>query len=201
MGDREIESSTLRCAQRMQFSANWVVGRIVIEACGSARRWARTLGSLGREVRLVHARHVPAYVRGNKNGATDARVIWSAARAPDLRWVPLRGGQQQAATKGALEVVRRTICRTHAASLASGVRIALLDVRRSGRPRRYDAKPGVRMTALACPAPPDGATPSSMPPLEKAARAEPGLQRIGLEVISRIPMKTGSSRGDGECGA
>lgn len=92
----EVGRRTLRRAQLAAFFANRPAGRIVIEACGSAHYWARTLGSLGHEVRLVHARHVRAYVRGNKNDAADARAIWNAAHQPGLRWVPIKGEQQQA---------------------------------------------------------------------------------------------------------
>jgi transposase len=92
----EIGQRTLRRAQLAPFFANRPAGLIVIEACGSAHYWARTLGGLGHEVRLVHARHVRPYVRGNKNDAADAQAIWSAAHAPGLRWVPIKGQEQQA---------------------------------------------------------------------------------------------------------
>lgn len=92
----EIGSRTLRRAQLVPFFANRPAGRIVIEACGSAHYWARTLGALGHEVKLIHALHVRPYVRGNKNDAADAQAIWSAAHRPGLRWVPAKGEQQQA---------------------------------------------------------------------------------------------------------
>lgn len=92
----EVGSRTLKRAQLVLFFANRPAGRIVIEACGSAHYWARTLGALGHEVRLVHARHVRPYVRGNKNDAADAQAIWSAAHRPGMRWVPAKGEEQQA---------------------------------------------------------------------------------------------------------
>lgn len=92
----EIGQRTLKRSQLPGFFARRPVGRIVMEACGSAHYWARTLGALGHEVRLVHARHVRPYVRGNKNDATDARAIWSAGHAPQMRWVPVKDEQQQA---------------------------------------------------------------------------------------------------------
>jgi len=54
----EIGSRTLKRPQLAPFFANRSAGRIVIEACGSAHHWARTVGALGEELRLVHARHV-----------------------------------------------------------------------------------------------------------------------------------------------
>jgi transposase len=92
----EVGSRTLKRAQLVGFFANRPAARVVIEACGSAHYWARTLGALGHEVRLIHARHVRAYVQGNKNDAADARAIWSAAHRPGLRWVPVKDEQQQA---------------------------------------------------------------------------------------------------------
>jgi transposase len=92
----EIGQRTLKRGQLVTFFAKRPRGRVVLEACGSSHHWARTLSGLGHEVRLVHARHVRPYVRGNKNDAADARAIWSAAHQPELRWVPVKSEQQQA---------------------------------------------------------------------------------------------------------
>lgn len=92
----EIGQRTLKRGQLVTFFAKRAPGRVVLEACGSGHHWARTLGGLGHEVKLVHARHVRPYLRGNKNDAADARAIWSAAHQPGLRWVPVKSEQQQA---------------------------------------------------------------------------------------------------------
>lgn len=70
--------------------------RIVMEACGSAHHWARTLGGLGHEVELLPARQVRAFVRSNKDDAADARALWIAAQQSDIRRVPIKGIEQQA---------------------------------------------------------------------------------------------------------
>jgi len=44
-----------------------------IEACAWAHYWARELCTLGHTVRLMPAKDVKAYVKGNKNDATEAR--------------------------------------------------------------------------------------------------------------------------------
>lgn len=75
----EIGQRTLKRGQLVTFFAQRPAARVVLEACGSGHYWARTLSGLGHEVRLVHARHVRPYVRGNKNDAADAKAIWSAA--------------------------------------------------------------------------------------------------------------------------
>ncbi len=92
----EIGQRAVKRSQLSAFFARRPAGRVVMEACGSSHHWARTLAPLGHEVRLVHARHVKPYVRGNKNDLSDAQAIWSAAHAPGLRWVPAKSEEQQA---------------------------------------------------------------------------------------------------------
>jgi len=95
-GSGEIGRRTLKRSQLVPFFARQAPARVVLEACGGAHYWGRTLSGLGHEVRLVHARHVRPYVRGNKNDAADAQAIWSAAQQPQMRWVPLKSEEQQA---------------------------------------------------------------------------------------------------------
>jgi hypothetical protein len=52
-----------------------------------------------------------------------------------------------------------------------------------------------RVTALACSAPPEGVKRWTVLRLEKAARAEPGMEGISRETIRRLLKKTGSSLG------
>lgn len=92
----EVHRRMLKRSQLVPFFACQAPGRVVLEACGSGHYWGRTLSGLGHEVRLVHARHVRPYVRGNKNDAADAQAIWSAAQQPQMRWVPLKSEEQQA---------------------------------------------------------------------------------------------------------
>src|SRR6266513_3629262 len=46
-----------------------------LEACATAQYWARELGELGHEVRLMPAQYVKAYVKRNKNYTADAEAI------------------------------------------------------------------------------------------------------------------------------
>jgi len=123
----EIGQRTLKRAQLVPFFANRPAARVVIEACGSAHYWARTLGALGHEVRLVHARHVRPYVRGNKNDAADARAIWSAAHQPGLRWVPAKSEDQQSVL--ALHRVRAQYVKTRT-QMVNGLRGLLYELDR-----------------------------------------------------------------------
>jgi transposase len=69
---------------------------IVMEACGGAHHWGRSLGAMGHRVELLPARQVRAFVRGNKDDAADARAIWLASQQSDIRRVPVKSSQQQA---------------------------------------------------------------------------------------------------------
>ena len=68
-----------------------------LEACGSAHYWARELGALGHEVRLMAPCHVKPYVkRGRKNDAADAAAICEAVTRPQMRFVPVKSAASQA---------------------------------------------------------------------------------------------------------
>jgi transposase len=54
------------------FGRRCVVG---MEACATSHHWARELGALGHEVRLMPAQYMRAYVKRNKNDAADAEAI------------------------------------------------------------------------------------------------------------------------------
>ena len=70
---------------------------IGLEACGSAHHWARELGALGHEVRLMAPCHVKPYVkRGRKNDAADAAAICEAVTRPHMRFVPVKSAASQA---------------------------------------------------------------------------------------------------------
>src|SRR5437867_7098084 len=66
-----------------------------LEACATAQYWARELGALGHEVRLMPAQYVKAYVKRNKNDAADAEAICEAVRRPTMRFVEVKPAEQQ----------------------------------------------------------------------------------------------------------
>ena len=60
-------------ARFAEFFVNHPRCRIVMEACGSAHHWARTLRAQGHDPVLLPAQYVRAYVRRNKTDAADAK--------------------------------------------------------------------------------------------------------------------------------
>jgi transposase len=70
---------------------------IGIEACGAAHCWARVLGELGHEMKLIAPQHVKPYVKRNKNDGRDAEGLCEAMSRPTMRFVPVKTAEQQAA--------------------------------------------------------------------------------------------------------
>src|SRR5258707_2537337 len=68
-----------------------------MEACGASHYWARELGRLGHEVRLIAPQHVKPYVTRNKNDGRDAEGTCEAMSRPTMRFVPVKTAEQQAA--------------------------------------------------------------------------------------------------------
>ena len=75
--------------------ANLLPCLVAMEACSGTQHWARQLQALGHEVRILPARTVSPFVRGNKNDAHDARGIWMAVQQPGLRTVAVKSEEQQ----------------------------------------------------------------------------------------------------------
>jgi transposase len=70
---------------------------VAMEACASAHHWARQIGALGHEVRLIAPIYVKPFVKRNKNDAADAEAIAEAASRPTMRFVAVKSVEKQAA--------------------------------------------------------------------------------------------------------
>jgi transposase len=81
--------------QFARFFSNHSQSLVVMEACGSAHHWARTLQAQGHEVQLLPAQYVRAYVKRNKTDAADAGALIEAARCAEIRPVPVKSIEQQ----------------------------------------------------------------------------------------------------------
>ncbi len=68
---------------------------IGLEACGSAHHWAREMSKFGHDVRLISPQFVKPYVKSNKHDAADAEAICEAVSRPNMRFVPVKGIEQQ----------------------------------------------------------------------------------------------------------
>jgi transposase len=87
----------LRRGEVVKFFAGLTPCLVAMEACGSSHYWARQVGALGHEVRLLPPAHVKPYVkRGRKNDAADAAALAEAVTRPQLRAVPVKSAEAQA---------------------------------------------------------------------------------------------------------
>lgn len=94
--DKPLVRKRLRRAQVIAFFAQLPPCLIGMEACGSAHYWARRLCALGHTVKLMAPQFVKPYVKTNKNDARDAEAICEAVGRANMRFVPIKGVEQQA---------------------------------------------------------------------------------------------------------
>ncbi len=85
----------LRRAQVLPFFAKLPACLIGIEACATAHYWARELGALGHQVKLIPPSYVKPYVKRQKNDAADAEAICEAVTRPTMRFVEAKSPEQQ----------------------------------------------------------------------------------------------------------
>jgi transposase len=98
-----------------------LVGR---EACGGAHYWARELGQLGHEGRLMAVARLQPYRTNQKNDQNDAEAIGEAVSRPRTRFVPVKSEGQQAV----LTVHRaRELLVTERTALANPIRGGLME--------------------------------------------------------------------------
>lgn len=93
---------------------------IGMEACGAGHYWARMLGALGHEVKLLAPQLVKPYVKRNKNDAADAEALCEAMSRPSMRFVPVKSAAQQAALMLAQERERHVRERTRLGNTIRG---------------------------------------------------------------------------------
>ena len=68
-----------------------------LEACSASHHWAREIGRLGHDVRMMPARYVKPYVQRGKNDALDAAAICEAVSRPTMRFAAIKTAEQQSA--------------------------------------------------------------------------------------------------------
>ena len=72
---------------------------VAMEACTSAHHWARAIGELGHNVRLIAPAYVKPFVKRQKNDAADAEAIAEAATRPTMRFVLVKSEAKQRVTR------------------------------------------------------------------------------------------------------
>lgn len=68
---------------------------VAMEACASAHHWAREIGQMGHDVRLIAPAYVKPFVKRQKNDAADAEAIAEAASRPTMRFVAVKTAEKQ----------------------------------------------------------------------------------------------------------
>lgn len=139
---RVIEQHRLTRAQFERWFINRNVSLVIMEACGSAHHWARSLNALGIEVKLLPAAYIRAYVKRNKTDAADACALLEAARCADIRPVKIKSIEQQAlqglhrtrslwmSTRTSRINALRGFCREFGISVATGSRNGIEQISR-----------------------------------------------------------------------
>lgn len=84
-------------SQVLRFFASQPRCTVALEACASAHHWARAIGALGHEVKLIAPGYVKPFVKRQKNDMADAEAIAEAAARPTMRFVVLKTEVQQTA--------------------------------------------------------------------------------------------------------
>lgn len=86
----------LRRNQLLPFMAKLPRCLVGMEACGGSHYWAREIKQLGHDVKLIPPQFVKPYVKTNKTDVADAEAICEAVDRPTMRFVPIKGPEQQA---------------------------------------------------------------------------------------------------------
>jgi transposase len=95
-GGKAVMRRKLRRDELISFFEQQPGCTVVMEACGAAHHWARLLGGLGHDVKLIAPEVVKPFVkRGRKNDAADAAAICEAASRPNVKFVPVKTLEQQ----------------------------------------------------------------------------------------------------------
>jgi len=117
-----------------------------MEACVGAHHLSRRLKALGHDARLMPAKYVKAFLKGNKNDFRDAEAIAEAVQRPTMRFVATKTAEQL--DLQALHRVRSRLVSERTA-IANEIRAFLLDrgiAVAKGLHRLRTALPGILAT-------------------------------------------------------
>lgn len=94
--EQPVLRKKLRRSEMIAFFETLPATMVAIEACGSSHHWARLLGALGHDVKLIAPQLSKPYVKRGKNDAADAEALCEAMSRPTMRFVPVKSAEQQA---------------------------------------------------------------------------------------------------------
>lgn len=94
---RVVIRKQLRRNQVLAFFSSQPHCIVAMEACSGAHFWAREIGRLGHETRLIPPAYVKPFVKRQKNDMADAEAICEAAQRPTMRFVAVKSEQAQGA--------------------------------------------------------------------------------------------------------
>ena len=94
---KSVLKKAISRAKLLETPANIPPCLVDIEACGGAHHWAREIGKLGHQVRIIAPQFVSPYRKSGKNDANDAEAICEAVARPNMRFVAIKATEQQAA--------------------------------------------------------------------------------------------------------
>lgn len=95
--ERVVLRRQLKRDQLLDFFRQMRPTLVALEACGASHDWARRLGALGHDVRLIAPQLAKPYVSRGKNDAADAAALCEAVSRPTMRFVPVKSAEDQAA--------------------------------------------------------------------------------------------------------
>lgn len=87
---RVVIRKQLRRGQVLAFFSSQPESVVAMEACSGAHFWAREIGKLGHEERLIPPACVKPFVKRQKNDMADAEAICEAAQRPTMRFVAVK---------------------------------------------------------------------------------------------------------------
>jgi len=93
-GGAIVLKAKLSRSQLMARLANLPPCLIGMEACVGAHHLSRQLIALGHDARLMPARYVKAFLKGNKNDFRDAEAIAEAVQRPTMHFVATKTAEQ-----------------------------------------------------------------------------------------------------------
>jgi transposase len=86
----------VRREQLLDLMARFEPCLIGMEACSGAHHFARELGKLGHDARIMAPQFVAPYRKSQKNDGNDAEAICEAVGRPNMRFVATKSEEQQA---------------------------------------------------------------------------------------------------------